>query len=134
MEFLEYVSKNYEIIVFCNGSPLYCSSALDYIERHQKYFAHRLYNDHVMFENSAFSVKYYDFLFDDHRTLQSTVIVETHVATYSLLMNSGVPIAAYNPGNLMDKELVRLAGFLDRLLAEDSIPSYIGGKVRQAVL
>ncbi len=134
IEFLEYVSRNYEIIVFCNGSPLYCSPVLDFIERKKKYFAYRLYNNHVLFENATFSVKYYDFLLSEPRTIHNTVIVESHVGTYSLLINSGVPVTPYNSASGTDQELVLLAGFLERILFEDSIYEYISGKLQSIML
>ncbi|MDR3547020.1 MAG: HAD family hydrolase [Candidatus Pacebacteria bacterium] len=133
IEFLEYVSNSYEIIVFCNGSTIYCSHVLDFIERQRRYFAHRLYNNHVLLENSTFSVKFYDVLLNEQRTLHNTVIVESQVATYSLLIYSGVPMLPYKAAEAGDRELVRLASFLDQMLKVDSVFGYISGKVRHAM-
>ena len=131
-QFLDYISEKYEIIVYCNGSAIYCNRILDYIERNKKYFAHRLYNTHVLFENSSFSVKYYDFLFHPTRTTENTVIVETHVATYLLNLYSGIPVAPYKGDNPDDVELARLAKYLTSLAKCEDISLEIKMKVHRS--
>ena len=133
-EFLDYVSKDYEIIVFCNGGSIYCSGILDRIESQKKYFAYRLDNTHVVFENTNFSVKFYDVLFGAKRTINNTVIVDSNVGSYSLNLFSGIPMLPYKTYDPTDKELIHLANYLDTLAKCDSIQCTIKEKVQQTIM
>ena len=129
-EFLNQVSEKYEIIVFCSGSSLYCKPVLNYIEEEKKIFSHRLYNSHVLFDNSSFAVKYYDFLLSEGRTVDNLVIVEVNPASYSLIMCSGIPIAPYKVSQTNDQELARLANYLEFLASSSSIHQTISASVQ----
>ncbi len=120
-EFLEYIAPQYEIIVFCNGSPLYCKPILDFLEKDRTYFAHRIYDSHVLFENPSYAVKYYDFLISKDRSLDNLVAVEAHVQTFALLMACGVPIEPFGSMKKEDEELVKLGKYLDELADVESI-------------
>lgn len=111
LEFLDFLSESFELIVFCSGSELYCSPVLDAIEAKRKYFAYRLYGSHVLFENQKFSVKYYDFLMAGSRSVQDTIIVDCDVGTYCLNLSNGVPVSPFVTGS--DFELVHLAKYLE---------------------
>ena len=124
-EFLDYVSKKYEIIVFCNGSDLYCKPVLDYIEKERLYFAHRAYGSYVLFENPTFSVKYYDFLMCDGRDSNNSVIVDSHVGTFCLRIANGVPVLPYSDTEKGDEELIGLAKCLDELAISANISAAI---------
>ena len=130
---MEYVSKKYEIVIFCGGSQLYCTPVLNFIEEKRKYFAHYISNDYVLFDNANFTVKYYDFLLHKPRTLKNTVIMESHVATYSLLLYSGIPVSIYKSICIADKELIEIAKFLDILAESEDINKTIRQKVQEAI-
>lgn len=120
-EFLEYISKNYEIIVFCNGSPICCDQVIDEIEYSKQYFSKRLYDNEVIFENPSFNVKNYTFLISNGRSIENTIIVDACVETFSLHQFSGVPITKYSKVDPNDTELVKLAKYLDLLTSCNDI-------------
>jgi len=111
MEFLEYVGKKFELIVFCKGSEMYCKLVLDLLESEKQYFSHCLYSNYVLFENQNFSVKYYDFLLTNGRTLSNTVILDCGVEPYCLCLYNGIPVLSFE--NEHDTELIHVAKYLD---------------------
>lgn len=87
----------------------------------------------MVFENSSFSVKLYDFLFSpDGRAPENTVVVEAFVATFSLCARCGVPVAPFDEGDAAEDELIRLARFLEGLAECGNIAEEIGGRVNAA--
>jgi len=135
-EFLEYVSEMFEVIVYCKGNKAYCSPILDAIEEHKKYFAHKLYHNHILFENQKFSVKYYDFCFSDDRSNDNTVIVDKDVGIFSLNMFNGVPIPPYlnNKADIYDVELAYVAQYLEHLKDVPSVNAEISTTLRETLL
>lgn len=105
---------------------------MDAIEEGKTYFAHRIYN-HALFENLGFIVKYYDFLLTEDRTTDNIIIAETSVATYSLMINSGIPITPYDISMEKDNELVRLAKYLDNLTGSNSIQQVISETLKAEI-
>lgn len=56
INFLEEISKLYEIIIFTSSPRIYADGILNKIDIDNNYFSHRLYKDHVIFEKGK-SVK-----------------------------------------------------------------------------
>ena len=56
INFLEEISKLYEIIIFTSSPKSYADSILNKIDIENKFFSYRLYKEHVLFENGK-SVK-----------------------------------------------------------------------------
>ena len=127
------MERRYEIIVFCNGSSAYCKPILDYIEKENKYFAHRIYSEHVLFDNSLYSVKFYDYLLTDGRTDDNTVIAEVNAATYIMKMKIGIPVTPRNALMQNDIELIYLAKYLDKLANCSSIVQEISASLNTAL-
>lgn len=127
MEFLNYLAKRFELIVFCKGSELYCKPVLDFLESKAEYFSQRLYGNYVLFENQNFSVKYYDFLLTHGRTLANTIIVDCGVEPYCLNLCNGVPILSFTDEH--DIELIHVAKYLD----EQSNVKNIGETLRESL-
>ena len=130
MDFLELMSKDYELIVFCNGCELYCSPVLDAIEHNHKFFAHRIYGDHALFENQEYSVKYYSFLFASGRNSNNTIIVDSRVGIYSLKLLNGAPILPFTGEG--DHELISLTKFLEDLRSVKSVHETFEYAIRTA--
>ncbi len=121
--------------MYCSGGDLYCKPILDCIERDCSYFAHRVYGTHVLFENSSFSVKFYDFLLSHGRSPANTIIVDSHVATFALNVRCGVPAAQFaDPAAKSDDELVRLARYLDTLSECENISETIMSTVNSTLV
>ncbi len=136
-EFLDFLSANFEVIVFCSGSEAYCGAILDAIETDKRYFAHRVYNDLALFQNAAFSVKYYDFIMCGERSRDNTFILESEVGAYCLNMFNGVPIAPYKGESGEegeDSELAYVAKYLESVKDVASVYATIGSSIRDIVL
>jgi len=118
----------YELIIFCNGSEIYCKPVIDALEKNRKYFAHKLYGDFTLFQNIQFSVKFYEILLSGYtRSLKDLIIVDCHVGTFSLNMFNGIPISPYICTKISDKdnELPLLALYLDTLVSNKNINTEI---------
>ncbi len=133
-EFLEFVSERFEVIIFCSGSELYCSSIIDAIEHRRSYFAHRVYNDHVLLENSSYCVKDYEFLMSGGRNEGNTVIVEHTVASYCTRLFNGVPVQRFDPTTpSRNPELVYLAKFLEELDGKSNVGKHIEETIKSCL-
>ena len=113
MEFLDYLSERFELIVYCKGSEIYCAQVLDKIESKKCYFSYRIFGNHVLFDNQNYSVKYYEFLFNQDRNTMNTIIVDLYPETYCLNLFNGIPISG--KWDDTDSELPKLAGCLEAL-------------------
>ena len=129
-DFLDFLADRFEVIVFCTGSEFYCSAMLDAIESKRRYFAHRAYNDHVLFENCNYVIKDYNFLFTKDRSKDNTIIVEHSVATFCMKMYNGILVPQYVPENKANSgDLVELAKCLEDLNSKPSVKTHIKGVV-----
>ncbi len=124
-DFLEFAARRFELIVYCSGSELYCSAILDCIEASRSYFAYRIYNDHVLHENTSYAVKDYDFLLTAGRTEDNIIIIEYDVAAFCLNIWNGVVVEKFTPDDEIrlgnTKELVELARYLQDLDTKTSV-------------
>ncbi len=130
LPFLDFLASHFEVIVFCKGLPMYCAPVLDALESEKRYFAHRVYGNHTLFENQQFSVKYYDFLISAPRTVKNTIVVDSHVGAYCLNLANGLPATPFT-GAALDSELVRLAKFLEGLQKADDVSQVIGSTLKR---
>jgi TFIIF-interacting CTD phosphatase-like protein len=134
-EFLEQMSSSYELVVFATGSEMYCSPVLDCIEEGRKYFAHRVFGDHLLFQGMQYPVKHYDFLFRPPRNHDNTLIVDLSPTIYCMKMCNGIPITPYKPAEpISDLQLVHLAQYLEVLKKETNVATAIGSAVRAALV
>ena len=135
-EFLENISDRFEVIVYCKGGEEYCSSILEAIEKKKTYFSHKLYKDHVLFENLKYSVKYYDFLMGNGRSVDNTIILDQNVGVFCLNMFNGIPISPFlsSRTDIYDIQLACVAQYLEHLKDVPSICDAISASLREAML
>ncbi|KAK8992454.1 hypothetical protein V6N11_048535 [Hibiscus sabdariffa] len=108
-EFLEIISKKYEVIVFTAGHKEYASKVLDVLDPNG-YVSHRFYRDsckqvcgNIVKDLSEFG-----------RDLRKVAIVDDNPKSYSLQPENGIPIKPFYGDELWDRELMKLAGFFER--------------------
>lgn len=87
----------------------------------------------MLFDNGNYVVKYYDFLLNSSRTVLNTVIADSNVATFTLLIYSGVPLIPYKSDMPFDEELIGFAKYLDKLAECKSIYKEINSAVQKAL-
>ena len=129
-DFLDFISKYFEVIIFCEGLEIYCAPVLDALEKGKKYFAHRIYGDHLLFENQHASVKYYNFLLGYGRSNKNAIIVDCDVAKYCLNMENGIPVTPMKDDG-KDVELVYLAKYLEGIRRSVNIAEEIGKTIKE---
>lgn len=88
---------------------------MNFLEKDKRYFAHRIFNTQVLFENPEYSVKFYDYLFTKERRLESSVIVECDLRTCALAPTIAVPIKPYDFSMHEDDAFVHLAKYLSTI-------------------
>ena len=135
-DFLDFTVERFELIVYCSGTESCCSGVLDAIETTRKYFSYRIYNDHVLFENSSYSIKDYDFLFGSDRTKDNTIIVEHSIASFCLKMGNGVLIQRFQPDqdSCNENELAELAKCLEELSGKPSAKRFIKEQIKTSTI
>jgi len=121
LNFLEYMSKRYELIVYTAAENDYADAVLNLIEykMHRQIFAYRLYGQQCvkLYEMCVF--KYLDILCGD-RDIKDIVLVDNTVRNYALSIRNGLPIKAFK-GDENDKEFIYLAKYLRMLTQEENM-------------
>jgi len=118
-EFLNEMSKKYEIIIYTATHPLYADRILNFIEHKQKYFAYRLYRNHCIAVNEGKVYKSIDFLMTN-RDPKEVVFVDNCVKSLTMNLKNSVPIKSYY-GEQSDCELFYLANYLNELYKEEDV-------------
>ena len=113
--FLEDMQEFYELIIYTSAERRYANSILDFIEKRQQYFAHRLYYPQCVVKKGQYSCKDLE-IFCHNRNLNNVVIVDNLVSNYCMHIKNGIPILYYK-GSDVDTQLIHLASYL-RTLAE----------------
>ncbi|GMJ14746.1 hypothetical protein like AT5G45700 [Hibiscus trionum] len=108
-EFLEAISKKYEVVVFTAGLEPYASLLLDNLDP-KGLISHRLYRDSCKQSGPG---KYVKDLSSIGRDLEKIVIVDDNPKSYSLQPANGIPIKRFE-GDREDRELEKLRVFFER--------------------
>ncbi|OAF71136.1 hypothetical protein A3Q56_01093 [Intoshia linei] len=114
-EFLEKVSKMFELICFTASERIYADPVLDKIDPHKKIFRHRLYRKHCRLLNGGY-VKDLNIL---GRNLARTVIIDNSTESFGLHLSNGIPINSWY-SNQNDYSLKLLVPFLEELYYSDN--------------
>ena len=121
-EFLDEVSKEYELIIYTASEPIYADRMINYIEYQKKYFSYRIYREQCMKLPNKL-LKPLDFLFGS-RNITDTIIVDNCVSSFIINIKNGIPIKSYF-GRGKDCELLHLAKYLKELSHEKDIAKRI---------
>lgn len=108
-EFLEAVSKYYDIAIFTASEKAYADSIINKLDPERKLISKRYYNTDCDQLNGIF-VKDLSKL---GRSLKDVIIVDNTVLCFAYQLNNGVPILSYyGDGQPCDSELIDLKDFL----------------------
>ena len=118
-EFLEKMSKKYEIVIFTASISKYAGPLLDILDK-DKFCSFRLFREHCTFLNSSF-VKDLKKL---GRDLKDIIIVDNSPMAYLLNSDNGLPILTWFDDK-DDRELIKIIPVLDFLSSVPDVREYI---------
>ena len=108
-DFLETMSKHYEIAIFTASEKAYADAIINKLDPERKLISKRLYNSDCDQINGIF-VKDLTKL---GRNLKDVVLVDNTVLCFAFQLNNGVPVLSYyGSGKSNDTELIDLREFL----------------------
>ena len=122
-DFLEDMSRLYELVIYSSLSRDYLQAILDRVEKKKKYFSQRFNDEFCIFANIAYSVRCLDFLYAN-RSAADIILVDNTVTTFPLSPNNFLPISPFD-GSSTDQELPKLAAVLTQLQEAADIPTAI---------
>ncbi|XP_058721888.1 uncharacterized protein LOC131593409 isoform X1 [Vicia villosa] len=122
-EFLERVSKMFEIFIFTASKKIYAEKLLDVLDPEKKIFSHRAYRDSCIFQDGTYTKDLTVLGID----LAKVAIVDNSPQVFRLQVNNGIPIESWfdDPS---DFALMSLLPFLEKLVDVDDVRPVIAEK------
>lgn len=114
-EFLDKMSKLYELVIFTASIPEYANPLLDQLDP-RKRICYRLFREHCTPSNSFFIKD----LKKVGRDLKNTIIIDNNPVSYVLNKDNGIPILTWHSSK-NDSELVKLIPLLEYLAKVDDV-------------
>jgi len=123
MEFLEAVSKKFEVVVFTASQRVYANELLKRIDPDGKYIKHRIFREACLLVEGNY-LKDLNVL---NRNLATSVLVDNSPHAFGYQVDNGIPIESWfdNPG---DSELLKLEHFLETLHGVNDVRSVVRSK------
>ena len=101
--FLEKIEKFYEIIIFTSSPKKYADKILDKIDINKNIFSHRLYKNHVLYENGK-SIKNLNLI---GRDLTKTIFIDNLRSNAKYNLDNLCPITTWK-SDIFDDSLIRI--------------------------
>ncbi|KAM7134747.1 CTD small phosphatase-like protein 2-B [Macrochelys suwanniensis] len=124
-EFLETLSKAYEIFVFTTAKQDYTEKILDVLDPQKKWIRHRLYQQDCLCLQGYY-VKDLSIL---ERDLARTVALDDSLQGFPYQISNGIPIPSWL-GDRQDQELLRVLPLLEKLSQAGDVRTEIRRKYR----
>lgn len=122
-EFLEYVSKKFNVILFTAGMQAYADPIVNDLDNNNKIFQKRYYRDSCIYSiKKQALVKDLNIIGVD---MKSIIIIDNTPTSYSLQPQNGIPIISWYGTDKNDKELLKLIPILDEIYNSDDVRSII---------
>lgn len=108
-QFLRFMSKIYEIVIFTASHSCYANSILNLLDPRNNYITFRMFRESCLETEENIFVK--DLRIFANRKLKNLVLVDNACYSYAGQIKNGIPIVPYFEGE-KDRELLELAAFL----------------------
>ena len=93
-DFLDYASKNFDLVVFTASDQQYADTIINYIERDKKYFKMRLYRNNCIFIDPGLYIKDLR-IFDSFKKLEDIIILDNSLFSFANQLNNGILITSF---------------------------------------
>ena len=117
-DILDFLSLEYNLVVYTAGMQEYAEPIIDAIEAETKYFQARLYRQHCTKVNGQY-LKDLKLIAKDGISLEKMVLLDNSMFCFSLNLNNGIPIPDFTgleeDEENEDQELVFASQFIENL-------------------
>ena len=113
-EFLEFASKNFNVILFTAGHKFYADAVISKIDPENKYFNLKLYRQHCIEFKNIF-IK--DLTILPTFGLKDLILVDNCLFSFTRNLTNGILISSYY-NDIDDVELLNLIGFLENNIVD----------------
>jgi len=127
-EFLADMSSKYELILYSSLNRAYIDSILSNVPGLGNYFSYIFGDDHCVFANLHYSVKYLDFLLKT-RSLEDILLVDKTLKSLPHFPYNFLPAPLYSKDDPDDRGLIKLSVGIDRTLAQKIVQEEMHGRL-----